>query len=251
MRKALVLGILLLFGWGKLHYEQRLTEAHRNAFFHGAKLNLSLRQQVGQFGFVAALSGFRSLVADLLWIRAHSAWEATQWGRMALIYNNVTALQPRSVDFWDTAAWQMAWNASIAAREDRRIPRQALRTKAEHEYWDIGKDFLERGIQNNPDRYNLYFSLGRLLEEKYKDHEAASRAYAEAAKFPKAPVYLHRFAVYQLALTPGKEMEAYQQLVALYRKGPKERLPTLISHIKRLQDALQIPEDQRLQLENP
>src|SRR2546422_8499018 len=101
MRNILVAIILLLFGAGKLRFEQRLTEEHRAAFFHGAKLNLDLRQQIGQLGFIAALSGFRSLVADVLWIQAHSAWERTEWGRMALIFDNVTALQPRNVMFWD------------------------------------------------------------------------------------------------------------------------------------------------------
>ena len=251
MRKAVVLAVLLLFGLGKLHFEQTLTESHRNAFFHGAKLNLGLRQQVGQFGFVAALSGFRSLVADLLWIRAHSAWEATQWGRMELLFNNVTALQPRSITFWDMAAWHMAWNASVAAREDRRQPREALRIKAEREYFDLGKDFLVRGIQNNPDRYNLYFSLGRLYLEKYHDHAAAAEQYRLAAQFPDAPKYVHRFAVYELAQTPGKEMDAYRQLVALYRKGIDERLPTLLGHIKRLQISLNIPPEDRIKLEEP
>jgi len=249
MRHAVVLVILLGFGVGKLRFEQGLTEEHRKAYFHGAKLNLGLRQQIGQFGFVAALSGFRALVADLLWIRAHSAWEATQWGRMALLFNNVTALQPRAITFWDLAAWHMAWNASVAAREDRRQPREALRIKAQREYFDIGRDFLERGIQNNPDRYQLYLTLGNLYKEKYEDHAKAAEQYRLAAQVPDAPTYVHRFAVYELALVPGKEKEAYNQLLALYLKGQEERLPTLISNLKRLQVSLQIPEDQRVKIE--
>src|SRR2546430_17680614 len=63
-------------------FEQNVTDEHRRAFFHGAKLNLDLRQQIGQLGFIAALSGFRALVADVLWISAHTAWENTQWGKM-------------------------------------------------------------------------------------------------------------------------------------------------------------------------
>ena len=251
MRKVSVLAILLVFGLGKLHWEQRLTEDHRNAYFHGAKLNLGLRQQIGQFGFVAALSGFRSLVADLLWIRAHSAWEATQWGRMALLFNNVTALQPRAITFWDMAAWHMAWNASVAAREDRHQPREALRIKAQREYFELGKDFLVRGIQNNPDRWNLYFSLGNLYKEKYRDHLHAAEQFRLAAQFHDAPVYVHRFAVYELAKVPGKEREAYTQLVELYQKGINERVPTLTEQIQRLQISLNIPPEQRIKIENP
>src|SRR3954451_5407980 len=119
--------ILLAFGAAKLRFEQRLTEEHRAAFFHGAKLNLDLREQIGQLGFIAALSGFRSLVADVLFIQAHVACERTEWGRVLFLLRQVTTLQPRSILFWEMAAWHMAWNASVAALTDPTQPRQALR----------------------------------------------------------------------------------------------------------------------------
>ena len=48
-------------------------------------LNLDLREQVGQLGFVAALSGFRSVVADFLFIQAHVAWERTEWSANVVV----------------------------------------------------------------------------------------------------------------------------------------------------------------------
>ena len=80
-------------------------------------------------GFLAALSGFRAVVADLLWIQAHTAWENTDWGRMKLLFDTVTTLQPRAIVFWEGAAWHMAWNASVAALENRSEPRLALRVQ--------------------------------------------------------------------------------------------------------------------------
>jgi hypothetical protein len=106
----------------RLHFEERLTQEHRSAYFRNAKLDLDLRQRLGQMGFLAALSGFRSLVADVLWIQAHSAWERTEWGRMALLFDTVTSLQPRAVLFWDMAAWHMAYNASVARSRMRVSP---------------------------------------------------------------------------------------------------------------------------------
>ena len=66
------------------------------------------------------------------------------------------------------------WNASVAAMNDQTQPRLALRVKAQREYFALGKDFLERGIRNNPDRPQLYEALARLYKEKYKDHARAS-----------------------------------------------------------------------------
>jgi hypothetical protein len=246
MRHVLIALLLFAFGAAKLPVEQRLTDEHRAAYFHGAKLDLDLLQRIRLNAFIAALSGFRAMVADVLWIEAHTAWERTEWGRMALIFDNVTALQPRNVMFWDMAAWHMAWNASVAAIEDRRQPRQALRVKAQREYFKLGEDFLKRGIQNNPDRYNLYFSLGNLYDAKFQDHCAAAAQFDLAARFAEAPEYIHRFAAYQWSYCPEHEREAYERLVRLYQMGEHERLPTLLKRLQFLQEKLHVPPGQRV-----
>lgn len=245
-RCAIVALILLVFGAARLPYEAALGQAYRESFFHGAKLDLSLREEISQMSYLAALSGFRSLVADALWIQAHSAWERTEWGRMARLFNNVTALQPRAVMFWDLSAWHMAWNASVHALEDPEIPTQALRRKAQREYFDLGRDFLDRGIRNNPDRWFLHMQMGRLLEDKYKDACGAAEAYAKAATFEDAPAYVRRFAAYQLAACPGHEETAYRQLRELYLEDENNHLPTLLRLLGELQEKLDVPTDQRV-----
>ena len=47
-------------------------------------------------------------------------------------------------------------NASVAAYENPKQPREALRLKAQREYWKLGEDYLLRGIANNPDEPALY-----------------------------------------------------------------------------------------------
>ncbi|HEY8835228.1 MAG TPA: hypothetical protein VIM09_06550, partial [Chthoniobacterales bacterium] len=173
-RTAAVILSLLLFGAARLPMEHALTKTHRELHFRAVDFNLDLREQLGQVGFVAALSGFRSLVADALFLQAHVAWERTEWGRVLFLFRQVTTLQPRALLFWDMAAWHMAWNASTAAMNDPAQPRLALRIKAAREYFQLGKDFLERGIKNNPERPELYEALARLYRDKYEDHEHAS-----------------------------------------------------------------------------
>jgi tetratricopeptide (TPR) repeat protein len=247
LRRVAVLAFALLaFGAVKLPMERELAAVHHRLRFHTVELNLSLREQIGQLAFIAALSGFRSLVADVLFIQAHVAWEETAWGRVLLLFRQVTTLQPRSILFWDMAAWHMAWNASVAALHNPAQPRLALRIKAAREYYALGKDFLERGIQNNPERPQLYESLARLYKEKYKDHAHAAEYFAKAAALPGAPSYDKRFAAYELSYCPGREREAYTELRRLYDMGEQERLPTLIRRLKVLEDKLDIPQDQRI-----
>ncbi len=245
-RAVLLLIALLLWGAARLPWEHRLFEARARQHLAAVPLNLELREQVGQLGFAAALSGFRAVVADFLFIQAHVAWERTEWSRVLLLFRQVTTLQPRSILFWDMAAWHMAWNASAAALHDPTQPRLALRIKAEREYFDLGRDFLERGIRNNPDQPQLYEALARLHREKYRDHARAAEYYALTAEKPGAPKYARRFAAYELSYCEGREREAYERLRALYDEGNQERLPTLIRRLIFLEQQLNIPVAQRI-----
>lgn len=245
-RIATVLVVLLAFGAAKLKFEQSLDAQYRAEFFRGAKIDLNLREQLGQVGFIAALSGFRAVIADGLYLTAFSAFENMQWGRLVLLFNNITTLQPRMLQYWNEAAWHTGYNAAAAALDDPFQPREALRIKAEREYWRIGRDFLERGIRNNPDHYLLYDSLGTLLRDKFKDHCAAAKAFAKAGECKDAMGYEKRFAAYELAQCPGKEREAYELLLKYYNMGEDQRLPTLLKQLGRLQELLKIPQNQRV-----
>src|SRR5256886_7405807 len=246
IRSLLVLAVLIAVGALQLPVERDLAALHRQEHLRGVEFNLDLREKLGQLGFIAALSGFRAIVADGLFIQAHVAWERTEWGRVLLLFRHVTTLQPRAILFWDMAAWHMAWNASVAAMNDQTQPRLALRVKAQREYFALGKDFLERGIKNIPDKPQLYESLARLYKDKYQDHERASEFFAKAAALPGAPSYDKRFSAYELSYCEGREREAYERLRQLYTAGETERPPTLIKRLKVLEEKLNIAQDQRI-----
>ena len=67
--------MLLVFGVMKLPAERALSLQHRSgsAGQFADVVNLDLREKIGQLGFVAALSGFRAMLADFLFIKAHVA----------------------------------------------------------------------------------------------------------------------------------------------------------------------------------
>jgi hypothetical protein len=48
---------------------------------------------------------------------------------------------------------------------------------------------------------------------------------------------------------PDKEQEAYEQLKELYLEGPQQRVPTLLTLLKELEQKLAVPED--LRVSNP
>ena len=162
--------LLLVFGFVRLPIETTLARQYQTAGFGRVKLDLGLRERLGQQGFLAALSGFRTPVADVLWIEAETAWERVEYGRMNLLFSTVTTLTPKNVNFWQMSAWHMAFNASLAAFNDKTQPKVALRLKAQHEYFLLGKDYAEHGIANNPSSYELYQALANIYKYKLGDH---------------------------------------------------------------------------------
>lgn len=246
MRIAVLSVVVLALVAAKIPLEHSVDLAQRRLHLRSVEFNLGLREQLGQLGFVAALSGFRAIVADVVFIQAHVAWERTEWARVLWLFREATTLQPHVLMFWDMAAWHMAWNASVAALHDPSQPRQALRVKAQRDYIALGKDFLERGIRNNPDRAELYEALGRLYRDKLNDHLDASKCFSKAAALPGAKAYDKRFAAYELSYVGGHEREAYEQLRALYDEGESERLPTLLKRLRALEEKLNIPAEQRV-----
>ena len=245
-RLRLPLVLLLAFGALKTPLENGLLASERGSGFQAARLNLRLRSQLGQMGFVAALSGFRALMADMLWIRSESAFERTEWGRMKLLLESATQLQPKAIIFWDMAHYHMAYDAATFAKENPQQPSVALRRKAEREYQHIGEQFLLDGIAFNPDSPKLYEHLGTLYSKKFDDHVRAAEAFSQGSQKPGAMGYVRRFAAYELAHAPGHEKEAYASLRSLYLEGEGQRLPTLLHLLNELSEKLTIPPAERV-----
>jgi hypothetical protein len=233
--------IALLFLPAKLKLESEMAHQRLAA----GPLNIGLRERIGQSAFVAVLGGFRSVIADLLFIDAHAAWARTDWTNLLLRLRQATELQPHAIMFWDIAGWHMAWNASIAAENDQSKP-PAARQRASREYIELGRDFLRRGIANNPHSPQLYEALARLERDRLHDHAAAAENFYKASRFPGCAAYDERFSAYELSWCEEREREAYERLHALYLRGERERLPTLIARLKAMEEKLNIPPNQRV-----
>ena len=208
-------------------------------------LSIGLREQIGQSAFIAVLGGFRSVIADLLFIDAYSAWERTDWTYLLLRLRQATELQPRAILFWEMAGWHMAWNAGTAALEDdSKSP--AARRRLQHDYLELGKDFLVRGIAHNPEKPQLYEALARLYRDKFHDHAGAAENFEKASHLPDHASYDERFSAYELSYCEGREREAYDRLRTLYQRGEKQRLPRLINQLRAMEARLKIPANERI-----
>lgn len=240
---VILLSIAIVFVPLKLKLESAISASRSSA--EELRRAVDLRERIGQTAFVAILGGFRSVVADLLFIDGHFAWERVDWPHLLMRLRQVTMLQPHVTMFWDVAGWHMAWNAGTAALEDSSKPLVA-RKRLEREYIEIGRDFLERGVANNPKNPQLYEALARLYRDKLRDHARAAENFFKASRLPGCASYDERVGAYELSYCEGREREAYDHLRALYDRGEKERLPTLIVRLRAMEDRLDIPAAERI-----
>jgi hypothetical protein len=227
----------------KLHLEH--AAAPQPASAETLRSALDPRERIGQTAVLGVLGGFRAIVADFLFIDAHFAWERTDWAHLLMRVRQVTMLQPHVLMFWDIAAWHMAWNAGTAALNDETKP-LAARQRLQREYIEIGRDFLERGVGNNPTQPQLYEALARLYRDKLQDHARAAENFDKASRLPGCASYDERFAAYEISYCAGREREAYEKLRALYERGEKERLPALVGRLRAMEERLNIPAAERI-----
>ncbi len=247
-KKRAMLGamaVVLLTGWFRVGFEAGLHERARGAGFHLAEVRLDLRERLGQAGFIGALSGFRALVADVIWLEAWTSWSRMEWVRLKVQLEAVTRLQPRCVLFWTSSAWHMTHNAAGAMLLDERMAESARR-RAEREYQQFGEAFLRRGLGYNSESPELWTALAELYANKYRNPEQAYALYLEAARRPGSFRFVERFAYFQLAKVRGREREAYENLRRLYLEDEDNRKPTLLRELGRLELELNVPEAQRL-----
>ncbi len=241
-----VLALLLVFGLLRTPLESRMTEKFVASGLITEVSTSQLSSAVGQSTVLAVLGGLRPLVAIYLTLHAFDAWSYREWDTVERDYRLITTLLPEDIDSWKTGAWHMAYNASASALyDDPDIP-EAVGKKNSRDWILKGIEFLKRGIEQNPDSSTLHQELADIYRQKLEEPCLAARHYKLAMEGDRPRSFVPRFYGYFLARCPGREREAYDFLMELYHQGEKQRLPTLISRIKELEEKLDVPATHRI-----
>ena len=109
-------------------------------------------------------SGFRSQVANLLWMQYDEYSDKGESQRVIPIMEAVVTLDPQFLDAWSTTGWHWAYNLYADAADKTVHPEWANDPKKVREQQDkcldIGLEYLSRGAAANPDTYRLWFENG-------------------------------------------------------------------------------------------
>ncbi|HEY0074940.1 MAG TPA: hypothetical protein VGB77_12625 [Abditibacteriaceae bacterium] len=157
------------------------------------------------FGMMSSLmlaglaSGFKSQVANLLWMKSDEYWHKGMLTRQNPIMEAVVTLDPQFLEAWDTAGWHWAYNifADLPTQrgleiKDEMSPAEKMRREkelriAQDRAVDTGLRYYARGTQMNPDKYMLWFKFGWTRAEKagYNDENTVN-LYRTAREQPDA-----------------------------------------------------------------
>lgn len=235
-KTALVFLFILAAGAVRIPMERSLTADLRSQKLLPKSLPLGIGEKLGQTGAAVSLGGLRTLVATFLNLRAYTAFTEKRWRDVEKTFDAIVNLAPHTEYYWATGAWHLAYNAAASFKEDKDL--SPLRRR---ELWKAyvlkGRDFLERGIRNNPDDWQLNVELGDLLSSEDKiaafgDRTAAltdaMNAYRSAAETGNAGLFVSRGSFYCLARLPGRESEALAIGEKLFETRAN-RTPTLLA----------------------
>ena len=134
------------------------------------KLNLNVLSSMMVAGLA---SGFKSQVANLLWMKSDEYWHKGMPTRQVPLMEAVVTLDPQFIDAWSTAGWHWAYNiyADLPERPDLKKNPKALRREQERAV-TIGLDYLKRGSNINPETYRLWFENAWTRGEKAGIYDA-------------------------------------------------------------------------------
>ncbi|MFK7849531.1 MAG: hypothetical protein AB8D78_01015 [Akkermansiaceae bacterium] len=234
-RYLIVGGAVLVMGLCRMPLEQRLTIELEKKQLLPPKLEVKTSEKIGQTFTAVSLGGLRTLVATFLNLRAFTAFSEQKWAQVAENFDTIVDLAPRTRYYWDTGAWHQAYNAAsyYLYESDQSPLRRKLAWKESILY---GRDFLERGIRNNPDDHILRERLGALLAdsnriaafgEPSEAYEQAYEVFMEAVKTGNARQYAKRAALYSLGRVPGREADALKLLEEIKEEQGRS-LPTML-----------------------
>ncbi|MEM8867093.1 MAG: tetratricopeptide repeat protein [Verrucomicrobiota bacterium] len=230
-----------------------VTTPLRESAWHQVKqgqpeMNLeAIEGSLGHGLVIGVLGGFRTVMADFLWIQANHIWEQHDRVGLDAMIRLVTTLDPRPEFFWLNSARMVAYDVpSWRIREEGgfNVVSEARQMAIDLEQAEQAFAILRQALGYHPENPMIYLDFAQIYLNRLKDVERAAEWYLKASKFPDAPYYAARIHA-QLLKRLGRYEEAYDFLVALHPTLPDDEpyahKGVIFERIRELEVTLKIP----------
>lgn len=212
------------------------------------ELNLAgMEGALGQGIIVGMLGGFRSIMADFLWIQTNSVWERRERAKLDSMIRLVTSIDPRPEFFWTNGARMLAYD----------VPHWRIREEGGHQEvpeWrkeEIAREqaeqafaLIRRGLEFHPDNPKLFLEIGQIYLNRLEDPAQAAPWFLRASEQPDAPYFAARIYA-ELLRRQGKDAQAYEFLKGLHSRLPDDdpyaHKGIILERIRELEETLEVP----------
>ena len=110
-----------------------------------------------------ATLGMRGIAGTTLWWKATQYQMKKDWTRLRATLDQISKLQPHSIDVWRYQAWNLSYNVSVAFDDYH-----------DKFYWVIeGLNFMLDGVHMNDKEPRLYWDMGWFISNKIGRDDAA------------------------------------------------------------------------------
>jgi hypothetical protein len=206
-RRILIAAALLL--WAAI-YPLQANIARTANFTRGVAYAPGLREG-GTIAILASLGGFRSLAANMLWLRADEYFHAgaTGWWKVMPTLRAVTQLEPDFIEAWELLGWHIGYNMYASA------------PPAERDRWaEAAIQCYREAMRANPDDWRIQKELAWYYQDKLMDYGKAIPEWIAVTKKPgglsRSWVVLHPLAhCYEETWEVTKAVETWEWALEL------------------------------------
>ncbi|MEX2045040.1 MAG: hypothetical protein WD941_06775 [Opitutus sp.] len=188
---------------------------------------LSLRSTAAAAGngaLLAILGGFRTILADGLWIRLYAGWERREIAGTDALVRLVTAVDPRPAYFWQNGARILAYDLAdwrVHEAGGYEVLGEVGRRSIEEEQARAAIAHLDAAMPFHAENPDLWIERATIALNRLHDFEMAAESYRHAWELPRGPYYAARLHA-EVLRRDGRRAEALAWLVKLHPKLPVE-----------------------------
>lgn len=202
---------------------------------------------LGQGLVLGIFGGFRTVIADFLWIQMNQSWRQKERAKLNATLQLVTTLDPRAEFFWINGARMLAYdvpNWRIQQEGGYRVVPESRQQELDREQAEQAFVLLRRAQQYHPDNPKITMEFAQIYLNRLKDHAQAAEWFLKASKQDGAPFYAARIYA-ELLRRDGLDREAYEFYKQLFLDLPDDNAfaqkPVVLERIRELELELEIP----------
>jgi hypothetical protein len=174
--KRIPWGIVILFAVGlfmiRVPLQDTVISHRKDLGHHGDITSIQGPTPV----LIAALGGFRTVAADLCWLKVDQLWDGGSWYLLPSVMESAVQLDPHFVLAWQVYGWHLAYNLnaeSVSAMDKK--------------YWlEEGVKVLQRGVDANSDVSEMTHELAWTYLDRVHNLPLAAEYFYRAAKLSGA-----------------------------------------------------------------